>query len=74
MIDSAGRKVVVWSERKYEVYEFYERRQRGSRIPGYTTTELMLWRNSARAFIYVIGIPSVSSFGKHGGPACGRGQ
>lgn len=76
MIDSAGRKVVVWSERKYEVYEFYKRRQRDSRIPGWTTTEPMLLGNSVRALsMYVIGIPYVSSFGEHVSTgACCRGQ
>lgn len=60
MIDSAGRKVVAWSERKYEVYEFYRRRQRDSRIPGWTTTQLMPWRNSARALSMICNECSVS--------------
>lgn len=60
MIDSAGRKVVAWSERKYEVYEFYRRRQRDSRLPGRSTTQFMPRRNSARALSMICNEYSIS--------------
>lgn len=75
MIDSAGRKVVVWSERKYEVYEFYKKataRFSNTRMDNYCTYAL---EELSEDFIYGIGIPSVSSFGEHVSTgACCRGQ
>lgn len=56
MIDSAGRKVVEYNMKSTKNYK---RRQRGSKITGWT-------RNSARAFsMYNTSIPSVSSSGEH---------